>query len=115
MIAGETFIKVPCAALSEKPARVRALRPRRGSFTGAVGRREGRFELADGGTLFLDEIGEIPGSVQVKLLRALQERGVRAGRRHTDPEGGRPGGCGHQSRLAAEVAAGRFREISSNR
>ena len=46
----------------------------KGSFTGAVGRREGRFELADQGTLFLDEIGEISPSLQIKLLRALQQR-----------------------------------------
>jgi sigma54-dependent transcription regulator len=45
----------------------------RGAFTGAVGLRKGRFELADGGTLFLDEIGEISGAFQAKLLRVLQE------------------------------------------
>jgi len=45
----------------------------RGAFTGAIGLRKGRFELADGGTLFLDEIGEISGAFQAKLLRVLQE------------------------------------------
>src|SRR5258708_29888064 len=45
----------------------------KGAFTGAVGSKSGRFELADGGTLFLDEIGEIPTEMQVKLLRVLQE------------------------------------------
>ncbi len=46
----------------------------KGAFTGAVARRAGRFELADGGTLFLDEVGDLPMEVQIKLLRALQER-----------------------------------------
>src|SRR3954468_13823187 len=68
------FIKVSCAALSETLLESELFGHERGSFTGAVGRREGRFELADGGTLFLDEIGEIPLSTQVKLLRALQQR-----------------------------------------
>ena len=71
---GKPFIKVPCAALSESLLESELFGHERGSFTGAVGRREGRFELADGGTLFLDEIGEIRGAVQAKLLRALQER-----------------------------------------
>ncbi|TMB33904.1 MAG: sigma-54-dependent Fis family transcriptional regulator [Deltaproteobacteria bacterium] len=68
------FIKVSCAALSETLLESELFGHERGSFTGAIGRREGRFELADGGTLFLDEIGEIPLSTQVKLLRALQQR-----------------------------------------
>ncbi|MFL5425127.1 MAG: sigma-54-dependent transcriptional regulator [Myxococcales bacterium] len=68
------FVKVSCAALSETLLESELFGHERGSFTGAVGRKEGRFELADGGTLFLDEIGEISPTVQVKLLRALQTR-----------------------------------------
>jgi DNA-binding NtrC family response regulator len=68
------FIRVSCAALTETLLESELFGHERGSFTGAIGRKEGRFELADGGTLFLDEIGEIPLSTQVKLLRVLQQR-----------------------------------------
>jgi DNA-binding NtrC family response regulator len=68
------FIKLHCAALAESLLESELFGHERGSFTGADRRREGRFELANGGTLFLDEIGEISPSVQVKLLRVLQER-----------------------------------------
>src|SRR5437763_6307898 len=68
------FVRVACAALSETLLESELFGHERGSFTGAVGRKEGRFELSEGGTLFLDEIGEIPPSTQVKLLRVLQQR-----------------------------------------
>jgi DNA-binding NtrC family response regulator len=67
------FVKLHCAALAESLLESELFGHERGSFTGAVGRREGRFEQADGGTLFLDEIGEISPATQVKLLRFLQE------------------------------------------
>jgi DNA-binding NtrC family response regulator len=67
------FVKLHCAALAESLLESELFGHERGSFTGAVGRREGRFEQAHGGTLFLDEIGEIPPATQVKLLRFLQE------------------------------------------
>jgi DNA-binding NtrC family response regulator len=72
--AGRPFIKLHCAALAETLLESELFGHERGSFTGAVGRREGRFHQADGGTLFLDEISEISPSIQVKLLRFLQER-----------------------------------------
>jgi Nif-specific regulatory protein len=67
------FVTVNCAALSESVLESELFGHERGSFTGAVGTRKGRFELADGGTLFLDEIGEISPAFQAKLLRVLQE------------------------------------------
>ncbi len=68
------FIKINCAALPETLLESELFGHERGAFTGAVGRRPGRFELADGGTIFLDEIGEMTFSTQAKLLRVLQER-----------------------------------------
>lgn len=67
------FVRVNCAALSEQLLESELFGHERGAFTGAVKRREGRFELADGGTLLLDEIGEISPALQAKLLRVLQE------------------------------------------
>src|SRR5947207_3243958 len=67
------LIKVSCAALPDTLLESELFGYEKGAFTGANGRKEGRFELANGGTLFLDEIGEIAPSVQVKLLRVLQD------------------------------------------
>ncbi len=67
------FIAVNCAALPESILEAELFGVEKGAFTGAVARREGRFERADGGTLFLDEVGEMSASAQVKLLRVLQE------------------------------------------
>jgi DNA-binding NtrC family response regulator len=74
--ADHPFVRVNCAALPENLIESELFGHVRGAFTGAVKDRQGRFELADGGTLFLDEVGEIPPTVQVKLLRALQEKQV---------------------------------------
>lgn len=68
------FVGVHCAALAETLLESELFGHERGAFTGATSTRKGRFELADGGTLFLDEIGDIAPSIQVKLLRILQER-----------------------------------------
>jgi nitrogen regulation protein NR(I) len=67
------FIKINCAAIPKTLMESELFGYEKGAFTGAVGSKPGRFELADGGTLFLDEIGEIPVEMQVKLLRVLQE------------------------------------------
>jgi two-component system response regulator AtoC len=68
------FVRVNCAALAPGILESELFGHEKGSFTGAMQRRPGRFELADGGTLFLDEIGDLPMEVQIKLLRTLQER-----------------------------------------
>ena len=68
------FVRVACAALPETLLESELFGHERGSFTGAISTRAGRFEAADGGTLFLDEIGDISPTVQVKLLRFLEER-----------------------------------------
>jgi two-component system response regulator HydG len=68
------FVKLHCAALAESILESELFGHERGAFTGAVGRRDGRFAQAHGGTLFLDEIGDISQAVQIKLLRFLQER-----------------------------------------
>jgi len=104
------FVKVSCAALSETLLESELFGHERGSFTGAVGRKEGRFELANGGTLFLDEIGEIAPTVQVKLLRALQTKEFeRVGGTQSIKVEVRLVAATNRD-LAAEVKAGRFRE-----
>ncbi len=72
--ASAPFIKVNCAAIPENLIESEFFGHERGAFTGALNKREGRFELAHGGTILLDEISEISPSVQAKLLRVLQER-----------------------------------------
>ena len=67
------LIKVNCGALAPTLIESELFGHEKGAFTGAVGRKQGRFELANGGTIFLDEIGELPPSLQVKLLRVIQE------------------------------------------
>jgi two-component system NtrC family response regulator len=70
----KSFVAVNCSALAETLLESELFGHEKGAFTGAVAVKKGRFELADGGTLFLDEIGELSQSLQVKLLRVLQEK-----------------------------------------
>ncbi len=72
--AEKPFIKAHCAALPESVIESELFGHEKGAFTGAMAERKGRFELAHGGSLLLDEIGDIPPSIQIKLLRVLQER-----------------------------------------
>jgi DNA-binding NtrC family response regulator len=104
------FVKLHCAALAETLLESELFGHERGSFTGAAGRREGRFAQAHGGTLFLDEIGEISPALQVKLLRFLQEHEFeRVGGNETIKVDVRVIAATNRD-LKAEVAAGRFRE-----
>ncbi len=104
------FIKVNCAALSETLLESELFGHEKGSFTGAIGRKEGRFELADGGTLFLDEIGDISPAIQIKLLRVLQEKEFeRVGGTQTLKVDVRMVAATNRD-LTAEVKGGKFRE-----
>lgn len=103
------FISVNCGALPENLLESELFGHERGAFTGAVGLRKGRFELAHGGTLFLDEISEMSPPLQVKLLRALQEmRFERVGGTETLHVDVRVLAASNRN-LKEEVAAGRFR------
>ena len=108
--AGKPFVAVHCASLAETLLESELFGHEKGSFTGADRRRIGRFEQADGGTLFLDEVGEIPASVQVKLLTVLQERRFeRVGGNEPIKVDVRILAATHRD-LAADAAAGKFRE-----
>jgi len=108
--AAQPFIKVNCGALAESLLESELFGHEKGAFTGAAKRKLGRFELADGGTLFLDEIGDVPPSMQTKLLRVLQEREFeRVGGETSIKVDVRVLSATNKD-LQAEVAAGRFRE-----
>ena len=104
------FVAVSCALFSETLIESELFGHERGAFTGAIKDRPGRFELADGGTIFLDDIDDVPLSMQVKLLRVLQNRTVeRLGGTHTVPVNVRVlAGTKHD--LKRLVAEGKFRE-----
>lgn len=73
----QPFVTINCGAIPENLMESEMFGHKKGSFTGAVVDKSGLFEVADGGTLFLDEVGELPVTIQVKLLRAIQERVIR--------------------------------------
>ncbi|MHA6492509.1 sigma-54-dependent transcriptional regulator [Pseudomonas borbori] len=106
----QLFVPVNCGAIPTELMESEFFGHKRGSFTGAIEDKQGLFQAANGGTLFLDEVADLPLPMQVKLLRAIQEKAVRA-----------VGGqqeivvdvrilCATHKDLAAEVAAGRFRQ-----
>ncbi|MDH5476746.1 MAG: sigma-54 dependent transcriptional regulator, partial [Nitrospinota bacterium] len=108
--ADQPFITVSCAALPEALLESELFGHEKGSFTGAMAMRKGRFEMADMGTLFLDEIGEISPSTQVKLLRVLQElEFTRVGGTKTIRTNTRIVSATNKD-LAEEVSRGNFRD-----
>jgi DNA-binding NtrC family response regulator len=104
------LVKMNCAALSRELVESELFGHEKGAFTGAVARREGKFEAADGGTLFLDECGDMPLETQAKLLRAIQEKEFeRVGGNQPLKVDVRLIAATNQD-LEAAVKAGRFRE-----
>jgi transcriptional regulator with GAF, ATPase, and Fis domain len=104
------FVAINCGAIPENLLESELFGHARGAFTGAVTARPGRFQAASGGTLFLDEIGEMPAGLQVKLLRALQERAVtRVGENKAEAVDIRVVTATNKD-LDEELKAGRFRE-----
>ena len=104
------FVAVNCAALNESVIESELFGHEKGAFTGAAQQRPGRFEQAHGGTLFIDELAEIPATVQVKLLRVLQEREFeRVGSSSPIPVDVRIISATHRN-LTQAVSAGAFRE-----
>jgi two-component system response regulator PilR (NtrC family) len=104
------FVPVNCGAIPETLMESEFFGYKKGAFTGAAEDREGFFQAASGGTLFLDEVAELPLPMQVKLLRAIQEKRVRkVGATQEDPVDFRIICATHQ-KLGALVAAGRFRQ-----
>jgi two-component system NtrC family response regulator len=104
------FVAVNCAAIPETLLESELLGHEKGAFTGAEKRRIGRFELASGGTLLLDEIGELPGSIQVKLLRLIEEKKFERLGGEEEIEADVRLIAATNRDLQAEVEAGEFRE-----
>ena len=108
--ADKPFVAVNCGAIPETLMESEFFGYRKGAFTGADADRNGFFQAADGGTLFLDEVADLPLSMQVKLLRVLQEKKVRkVGATVEEPVDVRIVSATHQN-LAALVESGRFRQ-----
>jgi two-component system NtrC family response regulator len=108
--ASARFVAINCAAIPENLLESELFGYEKGAFTGAVRQTPGKIELAQGGTLFLDEIGDLPMSLQAKLLRFLQERVIeRVGGRQEIPVETRVVCATHQA-LKDHITTGRFRE-----
>ncbi len=108
--AGKPFVTINCGAIPENLLESELFGHVKGAFTGAVANKLGKFQAADGGTLFLDEVGEMPLELQVKLLRAIQERVVvRVGDTRSESVDIRILTATNRD-LEKEIAGGRFRE-----
>ena len=108
--ADQAFVPVNCGAIPSELMESEFFGHRKGSFTGAVADKPGLFQAAAGGTLFLDEVADLPLGMQVKLLRAIQEKAVRPlGSQHEESVNVRLL-CATHKDLAQEVAEGRFRQ-----
>jgi len=104
------FVPINCGAIPSELLESELFGHEKGSFTGAIGSRQGRFELAEGGTIFLDEIGDMPLTMQVKLLRVIQERSFeRVGSNKSIKSDVRIVAATHRN-LEQLIADGRFRE-----
>ncbi len=107
---GKPFIPINCGAIPSELLESELFGHEKGAFTGAISNRQGRFELAEGGILFLDEIGDMPLSMQVKLLRVLQEHSYeRVGSNRTNKTNVRIIAATHR-RLEDLIREGKFRE-----
>jgi two-component system, NtrC family, response regulator PilR len=108
--SAQPFVAINCGAIPEGLIESELFGHEKGSFTGATATKPGLFEVAGSGTLFLDEVGELPAAVQVKLLRALQERKLRRVGGSADIAMAARIVAATNRDLAVEVRAGRFRE-----
>jgi len=108
--AGKAFIVINCAAIPENLLESELFGHVKGAFTGAIQTRAGLFEAADGGTLFLDEVGDLPASLQVKLLRVIQEKTFRPVGGTADQKSDVRILAATNHNLTEEVRNGRFRE-----
>jgi DNA-binding NtrC family response regulator len=108
--ADKPFVTINCAALPETLVESELFGHERGAFTGATSQKDGLFEVADGGTLFVDEIGELPLSLQPKLLRVLEDGSLRRVGSHQERRVDVRVISATNRDLETEVASGRFRE-----
>jgi DNA-binding NtrC family response regulator len=110
LLADKPFVTINCAALPEQLVESELFGHQKGAFTGAVMEKPGLFEIADGGTLFIDEIGELPLSLQPKLLRVLEDGSMRRIGSHKERTVSVRIIAATNRNLAKEVASGNFRE-----